>query len=164
MDSNKEEKKVPTLNELMFMREQREAAEYEERQVATREASMVRAAKVSARKLRDQRVIEKESKDQIRCNHEKGGNAYKKSPLPEYNIYAHQLPTGKYFIKCRNRCGMRWNQGDTREFLLNRDGQAKLPNHTGQSFEDMWAKLPHDAISRSDVVMAQVGAEAPSAA
>jgi hypothetical protein len=161
---DKEKKATPTLEELMFMREQREAQEWEEKQIATRETKLQHAARVSSRLLQDKQANEKEARDQTRCSHEKGNGAYRKSPMPEYNLYAHQLPDGKYFIKCRNRCGMRWNQGDTREFLFNRDGVPKIPNHSGQSFEDMWAKLPHEAISRSDVVMPSVGSDAPTTA
>jgi hypothetical protein len=163
--SNKEGKTAtPSLEELMLMRELREQAEFEERQVAEREAKLAKAARLNARLLRDQRTTEKEIKNQKVCNHEKGNRSYKKSPLPEYNIYAHQLPDGTFFIKCRNACGMRWNQGDTREWLFKRDGEERIVNQTGQSFEDMWAKLPHDSLSRSDVVLSAVGSEAPAKA
>jgi hypothetical protein len=161
MDSKKEATK-PTLEEIMLSREIREQAEWEEKQAAQREEKLAKAARLNARLQSEKWALDKEINTQKRCDHQKGSNAFKKSPVPEYNIYAHQLPDGTFFIKCRNRCGMRWNQGDTREFLI-RDGK-KIPNHTGQSFEDMWSKLPHDSLSRSDVVTPAVGSEAPVSA
>jgi hypothetical protein len=158
-------KNTPKLEEIMLQRELREQAEYE-RQVAEREEELkTKAHKFTQRQQRDQRSVSKELQNQKNCNHERGNRAFKKSPIPEHALYAHQLPTGQYFIKCLAGCGMRWNAGDTKETLLNREGPGKhLPNHTGLSFEDMWRKLPHEGISRSDVVMPSVGTDAPAAA
>jgi hypothetical protein len=166
MDSNKETKSAtPTLEDIMLMREQREAAEYEARQVAEREDKLLKAAKLNERLLRDQRTSDKEKKNHRSCNHLKGRGPQSGSqaPAPKFNLYAHQLPTGEFFIKCLAGCGMRWNQGDTREFLFNRDGVAKIPNYTGKSFEEMFALLPHDAVSRSDIPLTQPGSESVSA-
>ena len=177
MDSNKETSKekepksssleelLTALNAIALKREQREAAEYEARQVADREAKLLRAAKLNDRLLRDQRTSDKEKKHHRNCNHLKGHGPQSGSqaPAPKFNLYAHQLPTGNFFIKCLAGCGMRWNQGDTREFLFNRDGEAKIPNYTGKSFEDMFAVLPQDAISRSDIPMTQPSSEPVSA-
>jgi hypothetical protein len=158
MDSKDQKSAVkPSLEEIMLMREQREQAEYEEAQAAKREVKLQHAANISAKLLRDQRVIETENKHHKSCSHMKGRGPQSGSqaPAPKFNLYAHQLPSGEFFIKCLAGCGMRWNMDDTREWLFNRDGVEKTPNHTGQSFQDMWNKLPHDAVSRSAVQFTQ---------
>lgn len=153
-------------NELALKREKRESLEYEQRQVELRNAANLYASKLKARLEREGRSDAKVLKHQHFCDHQKGHGSYKKPPIPEYQIYAHQLPSGQFFIRCLAGCAMTWVQGDTREILVPsviRAQKEAKPNHTGFSFEDMWAKLPHDALSRSDVVMAQVGSEAPAA-
>jgi len=153
-------------NELALAREKRETLEYDQRQTKMKEDAALYQSKLKARLEREGRSDAKLLKHQRFCDHQKGHGSYKKPPIPEYNIYAHQLPSGQFFIACLAGCSMRWVQGDTRETLVATSIRAQnkpKPNHTGFSFEDMWAKLPHDALSRSDVVMAQVGSEAPAA-
>lgn len=143
-------------NRINAAREEREAAEYVEKQAAATEEKLRKAARLRTKLERESRSDTKKQQDQRRCNHEKGQNAYKRKPIPEYNIYAHQLPNGMFFIACRNRCGMKWYQGDTKEFLMPnpvRGNKKPLPNHTGKSFEDMWDKLEKPSISRSEIVM-----------
>lgn len=154
-------------NELALKREKRESLEYEQRQVELRNAANLYASKLKARLEREGRSDAKVLKHQRVCDHQKGHGSYKKPPIPEYQLAAHQFPSGEFFIMCLAGCGMKWVQGDTREMLVPtwmRSQKEEKPNHTGLSFEDMWAKLPHEALSRSDVVMAQVGSEAPAAA
>lgn len=153
--------KLTPLEELMLKREIREAEEFEQRQGSLKAQALHFAEKLKNKLQREQRGTDKEIKHQSRCNHHKGNGCYKKSPVPEFNLYAHQLPSGRFFIKCLAGCAMRWDQGDTREMLQNYHGK-RVKNHTGFSFEDMWAKLPHDSVSRSEVSMLGVGTEAPA--
>jgi hypothetical protein len=151
-------------NELALLREKREMKEFDQRQADLKAAAELYQAKLKARLEREGRSAAKHLKHQQFCPHQKGAGSYKKPPIPEYNLYAHQLPSGAFYIRCLAGCSMTWVQGDTRETLVPnpiRNQKKSLVNHTGMSFEDMWAKLPHDSLSRSDVVMAQVGSEAP---
>jgi hypothetical protein len=164
----KEQKSLEELlieqNELALLREKRESKEYDQRQVDLKAAADLYQSKLKARLEREGRSAAKHLKHQRICDHQAGHGAFKKPPIPEYQIYAHQLSSGAFFIRCRAGCSMTWVQGDTRETLVPspiRNQKKPLVNHTGFSFEDMWAKLPHDSLSRSDVVMAQVGSEAP---
>lgn len=153
-------------NELALAREKRETLEYDQRQAELKAKAADYQAKLKARLEREGRSAAKHLKHQRFCLHQKGHNSYKKPPIPEYSLYAHQLPSGAFYVRCLAGCSMTWVQGDTRETLVPssiRNQKGPLVNHTGFSFEDMWAKLPHDALSRSDVVMAQVGSEAPAA-
>jgi len=153
-------------NELALSREKRETLEYAQRQTKLQEEAQLYQSKLKARLERDGRSADKHLRHQRFCDHQKGHNSYKKPPIPEYQIYAHQLPSGAFYIRCLAGCSMTWVQGDTRETLVPsviRNQKKPKLNHTGLSFEDMWAKLPHDALSRSDVVIAQVGSEAPAA-
>jgi hypothetical protein len=140
--------KDPELYQIMLQREQREAEEYTQRQADRAAAETAKKAKDNKRVLNDKRSAEKVIADQKVCSHLKGETAFKR-PHKEFNIYAHQLPDGAVFIRCRNRCGMKWQQGDTREHLF-RKGK-KFPNHTGLSFDDMWRRLPEDSFSRSEM-------------
>ena len=153
-------------NEMALAREKREIEEHEQRRAKLKADADLYQSKLKARLEREGRSDTKILKHQRLCNHQKGHGSYKKPPIPEYNLSAHQHPSGEFCIMCLAGCSMRWVQGDTRDTLVPtwmRSQKKPLPNHTGFSFEDMWAKLPHDALSRSDVVMAQVGWEAPAA-
>lgn len=154
-------------NELALKREKREVIEHEQRQTELANAAALYQSKLKNKIEREGRTDAKILKHQRFCDHQKGHGSYKKPPIPEFQLYAHQFPSGEFFIMCGAGCAMKWVQGDTRETLVPtwmRSQNKPKPNHTGLSFEDMWAKLPHDALSRSDVVMASVGSEAPAAA
>jgi hypothetical protein len=153
------------MDELIRLTAQREKREQAEQARADQERGDAEQARLNRKQLRDQkdqRVREKEMKLQARCSHEKGLAGL---PRPDgakfYNIYAHRLPDGKIFIQCRDLCAMRWNQGDTREYLI-RDGK-KVKNHTGKSFADMWLLLPRDSFSSSEIQLVDptLGVEEP---
>jgi hypothetical protein len=153
-------------NKMALAREKREIVAHEQHQKELADAAALYQSKLKSRLEREGRSDAKHLANQKFCAHQKGKGSYKKPPIPEYQLCAHQFPSGEFFIMCLAGCGMRWVQGDTRETLVPtwmRGQQKPKPNHTGFSFEDMWAKLPHDALSRSDVVMASVGSEAPAA-
>jgi hypothetical protein len=154
-------------NKMNLAREKREVVAHEQRQAELKAAADLYQSKLKSKNEREGRSNDKTLRNQKYCPHQKGKDSYKKPPIPEYQLCAHQFPSGEFFIMCTAGCGMKWVQGDTRETLVPtwmRTQSKPKPNHTGFSFEDMWGKLPHDALSRSDVVMAQVGSEAPAAA
>ena len=154
-------------NKMALAREKREIEEHEQRRAEMKAAAELYQSKLKNKLEREGRSSDKVLKHQRFCDHQKGHGSYKKPPIPEYQLHAHQFTSGEFFIMCGAGCGMKWVQGDTRETLVPtwmRAQNKPKPNHTGFSFEDMWAKLPHDALSRSDVIMAQVGSEAPAAA
>jgi hypothetical protein len=138
--------------ELQLKREEREAKEQARADAERAEIASARQAKIDNRVKKDRDALAKKFRVQVNCTHEKG-----KAGIPRtdgakfYNIYAHRFPGGQICIACRNQCGMRWWQGDTREWLI-RDGK-RVKNHTGKSFADMWKLLPNDAFSSSEVAM-----------
>jgi hypothetical protein len=164
MSKEPEASKSMTLEELMqaqnalaLKRELREQAELERQDAERLELAATRSVKEKKRQLTDAQSAALEIAQQKSCSHLKNRAGNIEGPHTFHNIYAHQLPTGDFFIKCRNKCGMRWNYGDTKEFLFRKDAKGimrKIPNHTGLSFGDMWLKLPPDSISRSEIVTA----------
>jgi hypothetical protein len=130
-------------------KEEREAAEYAERQAAIEETKLQMKAKLHAKLLRDRNEAQKKLGDQARCAHLKGIGAHDQN-MNLYNLYSHQLPSGVVFIACRNRCGFKWFPGDTRETIV-RDGKT-IPNPTRWSYEDAYSHLPKKSFSRSTVM------------
>lgn len=157
-------------NELALRKDQREQAEWEAKQAAAAEDTRKRAFAVERHMSRDKQKVTEAYNKIKRCNHLMGKGAFRQTPAlagGKFNIHAHQLPGGEYVIGCRNRCGLRLFQGDTAAKLFRTDSQGvfhEYPNASGWSFEDAWAHLPPDSVSRSEVIFVKAGDPAPVAA
>ena len=156
-------------NELALKRDQREQEKWEAEQLAEAEAKRQKQFAKDRHMTRDKQKIAEAFRKSQRCDHLMGRGAFRQTPAlagGKFNIHAHQLPGGQYVIGCRNRCGLKLFQGDTKTTLYRTDSQGVLheyPNPSGWSFDDAWSRLPADAVSRSEVIFARVGDPAPVA-
>jgi hypothetical protein len=162
----------PTLEELAIIREQREAAR-EARELARweREESERFAKEQNRKDLRkredDKNISLRQARlnKQARCNHRQGQLAQRDTGLPKYALFCHRLPNGEWFVGCIAGCGMKWYQNDTREWLEPspaRGNKTRIPNHTGKAFTDMYALLPPDSTSLSEMPLSVPQIVAPA--
>ena len=110
---------------LMARRETRELAK-EQAQVDAEKSRSAQRAKNA--KEQDVKVIAR----QARCKHKKGGQSGPKNSNVDYAIGVHTFPSAETVIRCLI-CGVRWRQGDTKEYFLrvDKDGkERKISNHT----------------------------------
>ena len=110
---------------LMAQRETRELAK-EQAQVDAEKSRSAQRAKNA--KEQDVKVIAR----QARCKHKKGGQSGPKNSNVDYAIGVHTFPSAETVIRCLI-CGVRWRQGDTKEYFLrvDKDGkERKISNHT----------------------------------
>lgn len=155
-------------NELALKKDQREQAEYEVKVANEAEAKRQRQFAKDRFMTRDKQKIEESARKISRCDHLSGRGAFRQTSASaggKFNLYAHQLPGGQYFIGCRNKCGLKLFQGDTATTLFRTDGanvEHQYVNPSNMSFEDAWNRLPADSVSRSEVTFVKAGDPAPA--
>ena len=130
------EEKLDILLTLMATKEARIAEDEQNKEVA-------RLARNAQREKSSKAHVEKQLVKQARCRHLKGGKLGPLGGVPNYNVTMHTFIQNQTVGKCNN-CGMKWQPGDTSEFLFRLDGKGvkrRIANHTKQGWTEFQAMV-----------------------
>ena len=128
------EEKLDILLTLMATKEARIAEDEQNKETA-------RLARNAQREKSSKAHVEKQLVKQARCRHLKGGKLGPLGGVPNYNVTMHTFIQNIVVGKCNN-CGMKWQPGDTPEFLFRLDGKGvkrRIANHTKQGWTEFQA-------------------------
>lgn len=130
------EEKLDLLLTLLATKEARIAEDEQNKETS-------RLARNAQREKSSKAHVEKQLVKQARCRHLKGGKLGPLGGVPNYNVVMHTFIQNQVVGKCNN-CGMKWQPGDTPEFLFRLDGKGvkrKIANHTKQGWTEFQAMV-----------------------
>lgn len=141
---NQEQPKLAPDQEMLALlrkREEREAREFEQKELQRLEAEENLALRKQRRADGDRQMWDAAMAWQSRCDHRKGTSGKKKWRHIDYDIGRHTFQNGLTVVKCF-KCRFRSFPGDTREQCSYTDANfkngVKVPNPTKLSYKDWY--------------------------
>jgi|SRR5208337_5332269 len=125
------------LKDILLKREQREAAEFEKKELSEADEKHRKEVIGMQRESDDAANVKRTLRIQANCDHRKGTVVKHKGVLRakqiDFMVNHHVFSNGQQRVKCE-KCSMKWYPGDTKEYLLRPVlSKTRVPNHTRDS-------------------------------